>query len=536
MPDLSQLSDDDLQKMYETAPAAAPTPAAQPVPDLSSVSDDDLQKMYAAAPAAVPLPAQTSTNAGEAALRGAAQGVSLGFGDEAAAGTKALKDYLMAKAGLSDPLGVDLPTAYKRNVEMIRARNSLAESEHPGAYMAGTAAGTLGTALVPGLNIASAETMPGRVAMAGGLGAATGAGLSTHNPFQNQDELGHFQGDVVQGGLLGMAGQGVLGEALPAIGRAATGALPEALSGLAENAATKAATGGAGNVYKKLSKQGRVQDVGRELLDSGVVGFGDKAADIVPKAAAGKAAAGQTIGDIVTATDQALPNAVDGKQISQNILDYLAKKTGVGNEPLSNELLGYAQTFENKGQMSMADAMNDKASFEYQGGDKARAQALNKVRSIIGDAMEDAASKADQDLGAANAKYGAMASAEKGATEQAARQGANRWGGLIPNMTGLATGAVAYGASHNPAMAALGPVATGVHKIIQTRGSSTLAASADQVAQILRAAPEALGEYAPLLQKAATQGNQSLDLVHYLLSKDPSYVNQVNQAVGASSP
>lgn len=525
MADLSQMSDDDLQKLY----AQAQAPKDAPATDLSHLTDEDLTKLYQqsqgqSAPASKVPPLMSSAV-------GAAQAVTLEHAPQIAAGANTLKDYLLSKIN-GEPLGVDFGTAYQRNLEHAQGRLEEAKSENPGFYTAGGIGGALGSAAL--LPEAAMATRGARLATGAALGAGAAGGASQHDPTQSAEELKKYLGDVAMGGGMGLVGGG-LGEAIPAaIGAAKK--VPGALENVAEQAATKA-TVGRQAAYDRLRGQGRVNDVGRELLDSGVVGFGDNAAAISAKGAAAKAGAGEDISRIIQTVDEAAPNSVSGPEIARKINQYAAQKSGAGNQSLTNQLTGFADAFEKQGNMSMADAMTHKTSFEYQGGDRLQAQAMNKVRKIVGDEMEEAAGRAglpDADLSGANKTYGALATAEKEGGKLAARQEKNRGVGLLPTITGTGAAVMGYqhGGSIPAAIAGLG-VAAG-HKLIQNRGSAALAVGADKLADILRATPEALGPFAPMLQDAATKGTTSLALTHYLLSKDPSYVQTVNQAAGAT--
>ncbi len=44
--DLSKLSDDELQRLYQSAPAPAPSAGAAPKSDLAGMSDADLLKLH----------------------------------------------------------------------------------------------------------------------------------------------------------------------------------------------------------------------------------------------------------------------------------------------------------------------------------------------------------------------------------------------------------------------------------------------------------------------------------------------------------
>lgn len=63
-------------------------------------------------------------------------------------------------------------------------------------------------------------------------------------------------------------------------------------------------------------------------------------------------------------------------------------------------------------------------------------------------------------------------------------------------------------------------------------GQQSMARSANAIANILEASPEAFGKYAPAMLGALQKGGQSLAVQHYIMSqKDPQYVETVKQAL-----
>lgn len=98
----------------------------------------------------------------ESAIRGIAQGGSLGFVDEI---TGALE------AAMSDK-------AYAQARDESRKAYEEAQASNPITYGAGEIGGAIGTAFIPGLNIAKGATLGARAAGAAGLGATAALGSS----------------------------------------------------------------------------------------------------------------------------------------------------------------------------------------------------------------------------------------------------------------------------------------------------------------------------------------------------------------------
>ena len=134
----------------------------------------------------------------ESAGRGALQGASLGFADEA---TGAVKAGIGALQGEKP----SLKELYKQYRDIERKKNDEAQAQNPKSYMAGNIGGGVATAFIPGLNIAKGATLGSAALKAGAIGAAAGLGSS---------DAPDIQGDVVNtvvGGALG-AGMGALGQ------------------------------------------------------------------------------------------------------------------------------------------------------------------------------------------------------------------------------------------------------------------------------------------------------------------------------------
>lgn len=136
----------------------------------------------------------------ESGVRGALQGASLGFGDEAAAAIDAALPGLSRRFNPEPLAGVapdaSLQDRYAAARDYYRGRNASAQEANPKTYLGGQVAGAvLSTRGVP-------VKGPAGVANAAGLGAAQGAGYS------EADEGLGLARDTALGGALGLAGHG----------------------------------------------------------------------------------------------------------------------------------------------------------------------------------------------------------------------------------------------------------------------------------------------------------------------------------------
>jgi hypothetical protein len=172
--DLANLSDEELKKI-----AGEPDEM-----DVSGMSDDELKRMAGL----------DDTSAIESGLRGAAQGVSLGFADEL---TGALESAFTDKT-------------YEQARDESRANYKKAETDNPIAYGAGQVGGGAATMFVPGLGAAK-----------GVKGLATLGGLAGLGSSEADDAAGMLA-DTAKG-----AGIGAATGMIPGLGRVAKGQLDD---------------------------------------------------------------------------------------------------------------------------------------------------------------------------------------------------------------------------------------------------------------------------------------------------------------------
>lgn len=344
----------------------------------------------------------------------------------------------------------------------------------------------------------------------------------------------------------------------------------EGLSAKAEEKAFKAAVGNQAKAYNEAADAGVINDRGRELLDSGVVGFGDSAQQIADKAKGEKSKAWGAMKDIMQGIDERAGNSVDGRVIAAELRDQANKLSGEGDKALAAALRDSADHYEQMGEMSLGQAQVEKNSHKFKPGQdfalpNIKKSAVSKeMERAIGragagefskeaenlsemaatgtgpvsrqsyptgpmDAVSKEASAIEDELPGlaqeykdAKSKYGTMAAAMKDAQVNANRYNKNNSFSLGDKAAAMAAGALAHG---NPVVkAAFGALAGAGNKLVRKRGASALAVSLDKAGQLLQSAPEALGKYGPVLENAAKRGNAAFTATHYMLmNSDPDY-------------
>lgn len=242
----------------------------------------------------------------EAALLGAAQGATLGFADElTGAGETAIK----AVKG-EVPLNKEaLLEEYRKLRDLTRESYKAAEEEHPGTYTAGQVAGGIGTAFVPGLNIAKGASLAKTALQGAGLGAAAGLGASEE--LDKEAALSAAQGAALGGGL-GAAGFGIT-KGLSGLSSKVAATLSDKSDELAATAA-----GIKGKFAKDMSPE-QIRELGRVLKQQGVVKAFQSPEDIMLAAQKLEETSGKAIGDLAQGLDEKGLLAYNPREVATEI-------------------------------------------------------------------------------------------------------------------------------------------------------------------------------------------------------------------------
>lgn len=347
----------------------------------------------AAARAPAPSKDTSALSKVNSAMRGAAQGGTLGFADElyglVGGGINSVKD--------DKPFG----QSYREARDYARGKDAEAQADNPKTSMAGNVAGALSTAFVPGLGVLNAgkgATIAGSAAkgaLAGGL-----SGLGNSEADVTKGQLPQAAVDTAKGAALG----GFTGGAVATAGKVLN---PTVMRYLGNKQAFKAAAGNNAAAWDSVTPD-VVQQRGKQLLDDGVVTFGANARTIADRAAGKANEAGQEIGNVLQTGDQAaaLPGAgtvgpqqsqlVSGKAVADRLREYAKSVGGSGNKPMIQRLNEAADDLEARGNMSLGDAQVEKDSWRWEPGSAVSKVAARKVKGIIGDEMENGVAQASK--------------------------------------------------------------------------------------------------------------------------------------------
>ncbi len=559
---------------------AQPFEAAKPRFDPSQPFDEGLS-------AETPVPIEPGI--GDAIFRNFAGGITGNHPDELTAALGAAIDSGSAALGLRGD--IDFDDAYGTYIDKIRAKDKAATDAHPIASTVANIGGSLATAAVlPGAaNPLNAATKLGRLGLAGAQGAVNASGLSEADLMNG--EVGEYAKDVGVGFGVGAATQGALDKVgsklAPHIDKAKAwlgtkaGEAGDALKGLAERRAFKAAVGNQGKVYDHAQDTGRINEIGRNLLDDDVVTFGRSAREISEVAGEKMEEAWQGMKGLMSKIDEQNPEGVVNFAGAADELDaFVDEIGGSGNKALVTRIREAANDLRELGRGTLSQAQREKNSWKFTPGDPTSVpkQVANRVKGILAKAMEDgvevgakgvaevaeevpaaqfgqalrtgsgttfreapeavlreATEAGDDALKPEQArelydglkkKYGSFATTEDAAERLANRQEKNRTFSLTDNLMAVGQMAATPGESLKGGLKAA--LAAGGNKMLRERGSSAAAVTLDKIGDIVKSSPQSFGKYAKTMQDAASRGNHALAVTHFLLlQQDPGYRKQV---------
>lgn len=393
----------------------------------------DLELARARAKAKLKLRSSQSPNIskGESFARGAGQGATLGFQDEASA---ALTKGLIKLNNLFSDGKIDEPT-YAQLRDEFRSENQKAKEANPGSYFGGELTGGLSTLAIPGVAPVKGAT----VAKAAGQAAAQG-GISS---------LGHSEEETAKGLAKDTAIGATLGGAIGGFGQLLSKARREPIVKAIKNKADKLAVNATGATGVQASKFD--PNAGQELLKRGIVGFGDSAEDIAKKAASGLDEAGGKIDEALQALDD------QGVTINKKeLLDSLESKISGLKSDESQSLVKKQLSsimddltevpVENR---SLSEIEKVKRGFQrlsnYNDPDATAAKKI--AADVYRDAVETKASTIDPNMGELFKKgkedWKLLLPIHEAATRRASTLNQSPWGGLLDTATGIGGASVA---------------------------------------------------------------------------------------------
>ena len=526
-----------------------------------NMSEDEINRLVAEK-----LSTSQPSREGEAALQGFGQGATLGYLPQAQAVGEMITSKLaglftetpeevnqkLADQGFSVP-----QEGYTESRDYFANRGKELERQNPKSYLAGQVGGALA----------------GGIATGGGGGtglanvAKTGATMGfLQNPGDVEGELSPVQ---LEERLKGAAMGAVIGSATYAGGKAVKAVYdkirnsPTALKSFAELSSLKS-SGAMLKDFRKAFGNKRANDLGREIIDSGIISAGDDVSDIAKKAYIAKKVAGEEIGDILARTDEAVMKLDVGKlspkrlsELSDSTID-LAKFSSNFKKELKNKLTGKAggtKIFKQVAKELDAIAENgsdvplkrlaevrnsvedlidySKSNLEM----PAVQRELSNIRNRLQEMAKNRVMAIDKVTGngditkliSANKRYGNMAEVFKMANDKAAREASNSAFGLrerISGGVGATVGGMVAGVPGAVVGGTLGSITT---KVARKYGTPVAATMADKAARILESNPSLLGKFAEPLINAASENPKTFVKIIQRLRSDPDFIKVIKE-------
>lgn len=470
----------------------------------------------------------------ESAGRGLVQGSTAGFADELGGAVQGGLDSIyglfgdspsevnarLAEQGFTGDVG---PTSsgqmYTQGRDEMRELDRQAKEANPSAYTAGEIGGGIASSFVPGLNLGKGASLAKIAAQSAAMGGAAGLGLSDAD--LTKGEFGQAAWDTAKGAAVGGAigaGSELAARGISALARKA----PEALDRFAEKAALNA-TGATGKQLTTFS-----DDAGRQLLDRGIVRFGDSQRNIATRAADAVKAANSQIDDSLRALE-AKGVKVDANDIYNTIrakIDELAGDPSQADiaKMLEGELDNLLNATEARGstEFGVGAAEKIKRGYNRKAGnwaDPEKGAVGKEMYQTFRGGVEDAAEAADPATAAlfkeGKESYGLLRPIEEAAERRAATTAQSPVGGLLD--TAAFVGAEA-------AKGGMGIPAAIARRVVSPRISSSVAVGADTLSKIMKVAPQRLGKFAKVLQAAEQRGPKGIASTHFILQQtNPEY-------------
>lgn len=548
-PDVSAA--DDWEDEVVAAEPVTPVPQPEPVRVQAAVTPPPGDPSFVSR-------LKNAVNALRPAVAGGVSYSTSGFADELRGLLGARDDTLRAMAaGTSVPLP-NFTESYRARRDEYRDTDERMREENPAAYHGtGVVAGLLAPSPVPRVGAGSYVSPLGAALRAGGFAGGSGAlgnsGQDLTRP--SVETIGGATGDVLAGGALGTAASAALYPWVQAVPTAARD-FSEYLSERYAPARALKAAGAQKSDLKPLFKANpkKAYQMGRVLLDEGVIPAGANAEGVADKVEPALRSAGFDMGAALREADSfgAKFNLEDFLQrVERDIIEPNARSPGISNEV--NALKAKVAEFRGmypEGVTDFATANKIKSDFA-QGqvnwgnhwNNVGPSQFLERLRKqfvgTFNDSIEDQmGAKVGPETRAAfesaKARYGPL----KWALDVSGR---GRAGELGNEVLGLKDMQVAQSAAQlrsaanadNPlGNSALGLGAAFASKLARERGSSTMAAGADSLAR--SAALRGLGEFSPetmlgasnRLVGTAVRGPEAFSASDYALAGgDPEFMD-----------
>ncbi len=455
----------------------------------------------------------------ESLLRGIAQGGTMGYSDEIVGGLEGGLKALTSDQSLAD--------AYKQSRDESRANNLAAQKANPGTYTTGEVGGAIGSAFIPGANIAKGAGLLKTALHAAALGGATGLGYSDAD---NAKDLAIDTGkSALTGGALG-AGAHVVG---PMINKGITHFADEA----GQTAAWLAGKSlGAERGTRRSIGNKIVNKAGRQALDEGILSPFANTEDMIARNKAVQIKGGDLMNEAYSAVDDAGAstfNPLDAATDVENKLgDFYRSPINRGEtNQLENTIESILMRGDGNIPIKEAQALKEelgkvanwKNNLNVSDKEKMAREAYGIVSGHIDDAVKNGAEAIDaaglnETLNQGKKLYGNSKTAEKLLDIKQAREQGNNLFGLTDAITGA--GALGYGGMTDDWKGAGGIMLA--KKGLQKYGAQNAALGLNKISKQLLKSPQMVELY----QKAPQVFNVLAQKLLHKQEKSDKYAEQ----------
>lgn len=482
----------------------------------------------------------------EGFVQGLGSKAAFGYGPELQAAGEAVTEFLTPKPKDVKELeaqgfkvqGAPKPTFGER-VKRFEEREERLSEEAPVAFGAGGLLGTVASAIpaASGTLAVAGKAIPA----AAKLGTVGQAALTSGVQGALEKQEGGL-GDRLESGLISAAMGGGMAKGADLVGKGLQGfsKLPKRLERYAAKKAYKATGPVMKDVKRAMARgDGFIDDVGKELLDRGIVKPGADFEDIAEGADLVRKQAGKRIGEVYEQVSSELSDPKTFFKLPKES-QKLIRETNLNPTEMADEMLvkfgeelkgkpsgkkvlaqieGLMDDLRANGDMTgikqmqeFKSGLDDLIKYNKDIADEPLAkQYTKKVRDVISDKIQARVDAFDKAMGGKgellnelktqNRLYGIMSEAQRNARERIMREQGNRFMSLTDTIVGsgggLLGGAMGAATADNPDEAlgrvlkgaAIGSLAGGVNKAARLYGNPLLARGAQKAGQALGKIP-----------------------------------------------
>lgn len=442
------------------------------------------------------------------------------------------------------------------NIERLK----LQAQQHPDAALAGDITGAIANALITSkiLPGASAETASAKIGQAAKVGAITGA---VANPGDVKGEISSGQlGERLTNAGIG-AGVGAVTQGAFEVGGKIVDKVKNLPSSFREYAEEKAfkSTGAMLRDYRKAYGEERINEIGRVMLDRGLLKPGYSFDDIVEAATKLKATEGENIGamlkELATIESGKGLQKATREQLGDAVKGDLTQPSSLPGVEDDNQIIGQLVDRFKSAEGGKDLGVTDLQALKEQIGDlinwkripgsdvPVKEKFYRSLYDKVKNELENRAESISKDVGlkaytGSKSAYRAASDIEKISADRSLRESANRFLSPTDYLTG-GMGAAAGFASGDDIEGRLKNAAIGgslalANKAARLYGNPIVAHTADKIGALGQAVkdtmttmPGVLGPFEAPLKEALEQGVNSYAATLYYFSKDPAFQKQM---------